>query len=102
MHGVAVLLGDLNEWLLWGRPLRWLRRHFAPAPHLPTWPARLPMFALDRIWVQPHDALLSLDTHRTPAARRASDHLPLKALLSVETTGIDIGPRLRSPAGLRP
>lgn len=84
-HGVSVLLGDLNEWLLWGRPLRWLRRHFAPTPHLPTWPARLPLFALDRIWVQPHEALLRLETHLTPTARRASDHLPLKAVLSVET-----------------
>ena len=54
---ISVLLGDLNEWLLWGRPLRWLRRHFSPAPHPRTYPARLPLFALDRIWVHPRAAL---------------------------------------------
>lgn len=82
-QGVSVLLGDLNEWFLWGRPLRWLHRHFTAVPYLPTWPARLPLFALDRIWVRPHDALLQLETHLTPTARQASDHLPLKAIVSV-------------------
>src|SRR4029079_146454 len=28
----VVLMGDLNEWFLWGRSLRWLRRHFGHAP----------------------------------------------------------------------
>jgi endonuclease/exonuclease/phosphatase family metal-dependent hydrolase len=81
---VAVLLGDLNEWLLWGRPLRWLRRHFAgnlrPPP---TYPSRLPLFALDRIWVRPHRALIRLEAHRSRLARLASDHLPLKGVLSL-------------------
>jgi endonuclease/exonuclease/phosphatase family metal-dependent hydrolase len=44
---LSVLPGDLNEWFLWGRPLRWLRRHFAPTPHLRTYPARFPLFALE-------------------------------------------------------
>lgn len=85
-HGISVLLGDLNEWLLWGRPLRWLRRHFTPTPHLPTWPARSPLFALDRIWVHPRSVLVRLDTHRSALARRSSDHLPLKAELSMVDT----------------
>jgi endonuclease/exonuclease/phosphatase family metal-dependent hydrolase len=80
---VAVLLGDLNEWLLWGRPLRWLRRRFPDvrggAPR--TYPGRLPLLALDRIWVTPADVLLGTQAHETPLARLASDHLPLKALL---------------------
>jgi endonuclease/exonuclease/phosphatase family metal-dependent hydrolase len=78
----SVLLGDLNEWLLWGRPLRWLHRQFAPTPHLPTFPARLPLFALDRIWARPRAALDRIVVHTSAAARLASDHLPLRAELT--------------------
>lgn len=77
----AVLMGDLNEWLLWGRPLRWLRRHFAATPHVRTFPSRLPLLALDRIWAEPHGIVERLEAHRSPSAQIASDHLPLKALL---------------------
>ncbi len=80
---IEVLLGDLNEWFLWGRPLRWLHRHFAPARHLRTYPARLPLLALDRIWVRPHTAVAGLRTHVSPLARIASDHLPLIAELTL-------------------
>ena len=79
--GLNVLLGDINEWLLWGRPLRWLRQRFAPVAQIRTFPARFPLFALDRIWVQPHAALLRMEPHRSRLARIASDHLPLKAQL---------------------
>lgn len=81
---VSILLGDLNEWLLWGRTLRWLRRHFPPTPNLRTFPARFPLFALDRIWVDPRAALVNIEVHDSPAARLASDHLPLKADLTRE------------------
>ncbi|KAA9130553.1 endonuclease [Marinihelvus fidelis] len=76
-----VLAGDLNEWLLWGRPLRWLRRRFLPTPSPATWPASRPVFALDRIWVSPRSRLVSIDVHDSPLARRASDHRPLVARL---------------------
>ena len=80
---VSVLLGDINEWLLWGRPLRWLRRHFADTQRPPaTWPARLPLLALDRLWANPGAALSAIESHRSEAARRASDHLPLSAVLT--------------------
>jgi endonuclease/exonuclease/phosphatase family metal-dependent hydrolase len=78
----SLLLGDLNEWLLWGRPLRLLHRHFAANPPLRTFPARRPLFALDRIWVYPHAALQALIVHRSALAAEASDHLPLKAVLA--------------------
>jgi len=80
---LSVLLGDLNEWLLWGRPLRWLRRYFATAPHPSTYPARFPLFALDRIWVHPRSALTAIAVHNSPVARVASDHLPLVAELAI-------------------
>lgn len=77
----AVLMGDFNEWLLWGRPLRWLHAYFDRSPALATFPARLPLFALDRILVHPHGGLESVTVHASRAARVASDHLPLKAQL---------------------
>ena len=77
----AVLLGDLNEWFLWGRPLRWLHAYFQETPALATFPAGFPLFALDRIWVRPRDALVSIEVHNTQLARIASDHLPIKAVV---------------------
>ncbi|HEX5091149.1 MAG TPA: endonuclease/exonuclease/phosphatase family protein [Burkholderiales bacterium] len=79
----VVLLGDLNEWLLWGRPLRWLRAHFGRTPAPATFPARWPLLALDRIWVEPASALERIEVHAAPPARTASDHLPLRATLAL-------------------
>ena len=77
----TVLLGDLNEWFLWGRPLRWLRARFGRTPAPPTFPARRPLIALDRIWVEPRALLRELRAHASPLARVTSDHLPLRAVL---------------------
>ena len=80
----TLLMGDLNEWYLWGRPLRWLHSHFNERPSAPrTFPARRPLFALDRIWVSPAGSLRGLACHATPRARAASDHLPLVATIDV-------------------
>lgn len=78
----TIIMGDLNEWFLWGRPLRWLRAHFGPTPAPPTYPAAFPLFALDRIWVRPRRKLLALATLTSRAARAASDHLPLYATIA--------------------
>jgi endonuclease/exonuclease/phosphatase family metal-dependent hydrolase len=86
---LSVLLGDLNEWFLWGRPLRWLNRKFPRAQHCNTFPARLPFLSLDRIWVNPPECLLRLDTHASRLARIASDHLPLTALIGARGGAID-------------
>ena len=83
--GLTVLLGDINEWLVAGRPLRWLHRRFGECHAPRTYPARFPLFALDRIWVHPKDALLRFEATTTPEARAASDHLPVRAELSVPT-----------------
>ncbi|MCT9127818.1 endonuclease/exonuclease/phosphatase family protein [Cupriavidus gilardii] len=77
----TVLLGDVNEWFLWGRPLRWLHAYFDGAPHVATFPSRMPVLALDRLWCCPRSVLASVSSHRSPLARIASDHLPLLARL---------------------
>lgn len=77
--GPCVVMGDLNEWYLWGRPLRWLHAKFAVTRTPSTFPARRPMLKLDRIWAHPTSALESLRAHRSALARVASDHLPLVA-----------------------
>lgn len=78
----VVLMGDLNEWFLWGRPLRWLRAHFGRAPAPATFPARRPVFALDRIWIEPRSLRQTLAVHSTALARSASDHLPVRMTLA--------------------
>ncbi len=75
----VIMMGDVNEWFVWGRPLRWLVSRFDVVPAVRTFPSRLPVFALDRIWINPPDRLLRIEVHATPLARRASDHLPLIA-----------------------
>ena len=77
----TVLLGDINEWFLWGRPLRWLHAQFQHTPAPATFPAHRPLFALDRFWVRPRAILQHLAVHTSPIARVASDHLPLVATL---------------------
>ncbi len=78
----VVLMGDLNEWFLWGRPLRWLRTRFGQVPAPATFPARIPIFALDRIWVQPRSLCRSIAAYASTQAREASDHLPLRVTLA--------------------
>jgi endonuclease/exonuclease/phosphatase family metal-dependent hydrolase len=77
----AVLVGDLNEWLLWGRPLRRLHRYFSSTPALATFPARAPFLALDRVWTHPRSMLRGVKAHKSTLSRIASDHLPLVATL---------------------
>lgn len=77
----CLLMGDLNEWFLWGSPLRWIKAIFGHAPALPTFPAFSPVLALDRIWVRPPATLLHMEVHRTKLSSRASDHLPLRAVV---------------------
>lgn len=76
----TLLMGDFNEWLWWGRPLRWLtNRMGSPFLH-PTFPAGLPLLSLDKIWACPAHLVDGLRVHRSPLARVASDHLPVTAL----------------------
>lgn len=82
----TVVMGDTNEWRLGAdcglMPLRrGLRAVKRTAATLPTFPARLPVLALDRIMACHQGELADLAPHATPLARLASDHLPLTARL---------------------
>lgn len=79
----TVLLGDMNEWFSRAGTLKdahqILGRPLTPA----AFPSFAPFLALTRIWVRPVSAIVSIEVHRTELARRASDHLPLKAVIDV-------------------
>ena len=79
----VLLLSDFNEWLPTGRSLRWIHTQLGKTALIRTFPARFPVFALDRIWASPPAALLELCCLRTRLTRVASDHLPLKATIRI-------------------
>jgi len=85
----VVVLGDINEWLPIGRPLRWLHGLLGKPPSQRSFPVWAPVFALDRVWSRPAGALLALEVHRSRVARTASDHFPVKAVVAP-----DVGRRL--------
>ena len=66
-----------------GRPLRWLHARFGHCHGRRSYPAWFPVFALDRIWVHPKASLLQFEVRDTPETRMASDHLPVRAELSL-------------------
>lgn len=83
--GAAVLLlGDFNEWRPRATTLRRLDALLGEAPRPRTFPSRLPVLALDRIWVCPREALIDQTTPRIGDAARASDHLPVLARIDPE------------------
>jgi endonuclease/exonuclease/phosphatase family metal-dependent hydrolase len=78
----VVVLGDINEWMPLGRPLRWMHALLGHSPAERSFPSRWPLLALDRVWARPRHALLALKAHRSPLAALASDHLPVKAIIA--------------------
>src|SRR5260221_458510 len=52
-------------------------------PALRTFPSRRPIFPLDRLWLQPRTALIGIRVVATGLTRAASDHLPLRAEISL-------------------
>lgn len=73
----SVLMGDFNDWLGVGVVRRRLAAAFGAPTTLRTFPARLPLFSLDRLYCPPPLRLLRSWTDRTASA--ASDHLPVIA-----------------------
>ena len=83
LHERVVVLADVNEWL--PLSLRALHKLIGHSPAERTFPARWPLFALDRVWVHPRAALLTVEAHRSRLAMEASDHLPLRAMVAARS-----------------
>jgi endonuclease/exonuclease/phosphatase family metal-dependent hydrolase len=79
---LTIVAGDLNEWRRNDHSLQALHVRFGRS-RLRTFPARRPLFAFDRILVEPREALLSFTVHDSALARVASDHLPVRAVVAV-------------------
>lgn len=77
----TVLMGDLNEWRYGRRSaLHGFTPSFGPLGlGAPSFPSYFPILALDRILARPGRILGHVSAHDTPLARKASDHLPIKA-----------------------
>ena len=78
----TVLMGDTNEWRTEAGCLRELDGEFHLAPTGPSFHARHPVAALDRIIVDKDLNIEAAGVHMSAAARRASDHLPIWARVS--------------------
>jgi endonuclease/exonuclease/phosphatase family metal-dependent hydrolase len=73
----TLIMGDFN---IFGRERKLLHRLGAPTARKDcpaSFPARMPLLGLDRIWTRPNLLLQNLAVHRTPLSTVASDHLPL-------------------------
>jgi endonuclease/exonuclease/phosphatase family metal-dependent hydrolase len=75
----TVLMGDTNEWRTIAGCLSELEPDFHIAPTGPSFHARHPVAALDRIIVHKDLSIQAAGVHMSPAARKASDHLPIWA-----------------------
>ncbi len=80
----VVLLGDMNEWLPAPRLARRLLGASAQgtSPVMRRFPAKLPIFPLDRMIARPGALLES--AHAVTRERQLSDHLPLMAQLNMD------------------
>jgi endonuclease/exonuclease/phosphatase family metal-dependent hydrolase len=78
----TILMGDTNEWREAAGCLIDFRPSYRLAPTGPSFHSRHPVAALDRIIVDKDMKIEAAGVHMSPAARRASDHLPIWARLS--------------------
>ncbi len=79
----TVLMGDTNEWREAAGCLKDLGPEFQVAPTGPSFHSRHPVASLDRIIVDRELRIDAAGVHSSAAARRASDHLPIWARLSL-------------------
>ncbi|HEX9306644.1 MAG TPA: endonuclease/exonuclease/phosphatase family protein [Anaeromyxobacter sp.] len=95
-----VLVGAFNSLSNRSAVPRWLRRQLVDAAQAarneaPTFPALFPLLRLDHCYVDGAFRVLSVEIHRSPLARRASDHLPLVVELELRAEA-------RRPPAARP
>jgi endonuclease/exonuclease/phosphatase family metal-dependent hydrolase len=78
----TLVLADLNEWRTTSRTLNAILRQFHPSPAPKSFPSRRPIFALDRVLAAGDARLAEVAAHRSERARLASDHLPVRGVLT--------------------
>jgi endonuclease/exonuclease/phosphatase family metal-dependent hydrolase len=99
----TVVMGDFNDWLWGGSVRRTLRRVLPSCTPYRTFPAFLPLFHLDCIYLSSAIRLVRCSTDL--AARSMSDHLPVIAELTSTAQRAAEGRRTRrssSKSALRP
>jgi endonuclease/exonuclease/phosphatase family metal-dependent hydrolase len=79
-----IVMGDMNCWVPGSPVLRRLRERLGKPATRRSYPAPLPLFPLDRIWIQAPGYRLVEESPRSRLARIASDHLPMIATIVFE------------------
>ncbi len=77
----TVMMGDLNEWSAGSGCLRDFGKNYAFAATGPSFHVRRPVARLDRIMVSRDVRVVAAGAHQSAASRKASDHLPIWAVL---------------------
>jgi endonuclease/exonuclease/phosphatase family metal-dependent hydrolase len=80
----TVVMGDLNEWSAHGGCLRDFAHRLEFADSGRSFHVRRAIARLDRIMVSRDVKIVETGVHRSPTARKASDHWPIWANLSVK------------------
>jgi endonuclease/exonuclease/phosphatase family metal-dependent hydrolase len=78
-----LISGDFNEWYPHSKNLSELELIMNIAPKKRTFPARFPIFKLDRIFYRGRIRLIDTWIHQSLLSRAASDHLPLVAKFDI-------------------
>lgn len=81
-HMPTIIMGDTNEWRPGADPMGVFGPRFVCADCGPSFHSRKPVATLDRILVDRTLKIVESGVHRSPAAHKASDHLPVWAKLS--------------------
>lgn len=72
-----LLMGDINEWQVPSKLLKFLDSHMTPIPCRSSFPSWLPFLKLDRVWYQGDRLNVSAKTLGTKSVSKLSDHLPV-------------------------
>ncbi len=83
----TLMMGDLNEWRVRGQcslmPLKTALNAVQTAGTVASFPAQRPTLSLDRIFGCARAEVADLRRHDTALARQASDHLPIRAQVTL-------------------
>jgi endonuclease/exonuclease/phosphatase family metal-dependent hydrolase len=85
LQGPVILLGDMNMWRTNDKANRALEAELPTHSEIDwpaSFPAARPVLALDRIYAR-GAKVLEVRSHQSPAAKRASDHLPVIARVAL-------------------